>query len=163
MPNITTNHDITCTNFGCNLEFLCIVVSIPKILGFLSLWNGHVEIFSPPQAIENSRQFLLLRTNRFFTELLNSRWGSCLQFQKRPLNYHIYVPVRIKCLSCKGQRYKCSPPCTQCFLTPKLKGVEVLVIWTSWKCAQNRLTTLKLHINRSTLKDIVSLHRTASN
>ena len=78
MPNITTNHDITYTNFGCNLEFLCIVVSIPKILGFLSLWNGHVEIFSPPQAIENSRQFLLLRTNRFFTELLNSRWGSCL-------------------------------------------------------------------------------------
>ena len=55
MPNITTNHDITYTNFGCNLEFLCIVVSIPKILGFLSLWNGHVEIFSPPQAIENSR------------------------------------------------------------------------------------------------------------
>ena len=24
-------------------------------------WNSHLEIFSPPQAIENSRQFLLLR------------------------------------------------------------------------------------------------------
>ena len=26
-------------------------------------WNGHPEIFSLPQAIENSRQFLLLRTD----------------------------------------------------------------------------------------------------
>ena len=26
-------------------------------------WNGHIEIFSLPQAIENSRQFLLLRTD----------------------------------------------------------------------------------------------------
>ena len=26
-------------------------------------WNGHLGIFSLPQAIENSRQFLLLRTD----------------------------------------------------------------------------------------------------
>ena len=26
-------------------------------------WNGHLEIFSLPPAIENSRQFLLLRTD----------------------------------------------------------------------------------------------------
>ena len=26
-------------------------------------WNGHLEIFSHPQAIENSRQYLLLRTD----------------------------------------------------------------------------------------------------
>ena len=26
-------------------------------------WNGHLEIFSLPQAIENSRQFLPLRTD----------------------------------------------------------------------------------------------------
>ena len=35
--NITTNHDITYTNFTCDLKFLCIAFSIPKILGFLSL------------------------------------------------------------------------------------------------------------------------------
>ena len=34
-------------------------------------WNGHQEIFSLPQDIENSRQFLLLQTD-IFTE--NSRW-----------------------------------------------------------------------------------------
>ena len=26
-------------------------------------WNGHLEMFSVPQAIENSREFLLLRTD----------------------------------------------------------------------------------------------------
>ena len=26
-------------------------------------WNGHLEIFSLPQAIENVRQFVLLRTD----------------------------------------------------------------------------------------------------
>ena len=26
-------------------------------------WNGHIEIFSLPQVIENSRQYLLLRTD----------------------------------------------------------------------------------------------------
>ena len=26
-------------------------------------WNGHLECFSPPQDIENCRQFLLLRTD----------------------------------------------------------------------------------------------------
>ena len=35
--NITTNHDITYTNFTCDLKFLCMAFSIPKILGFLSL------------------------------------------------------------------------------------------------------------------------------
>ena len=29
-------------------------------------WNGHLEIFSPPEAIENSRQFLFLRTDVFY-------------------------------------------------------------------------------------------------
>ena len=28
-------------------------------------WNGHLEIFSPPEAIENSRQFLFLRADIF--------------------------------------------------------------------------------------------------
>ena len=59
-----------------SLEF-----SIPKILGFLFLrkiekrreftitskiadeWDGHLEIFRLPQGIENSRQFLPLRTD----------------------------------------------------------------------------------------------------
>ena len=26
-------------------------------------WNGHLEIFSRPQVMENSRQYLLLRTD----------------------------------------------------------------------------------------------------
>ena len=29
-------------------------------------WNGHLEIFSRPQAIENSRQYLLLRKDNPF-------------------------------------------------------------------------------------------------
>ena len=29
-------------------------------------WNGHLEIFSPPEAIENSGQFLFLRTDIFY-------------------------------------------------------------------------------------------------
>ena len=41
--NITTNHDITYTNFTCDLKFLCIAFSIPKILGFLSLRKIPVE------------------------------------------------------------------------------------------------------------------------
>ena len=43
-------------------------IKLQKIVGYLLLkirklheWNSHVEIFSPPQAIENSRQFLLVR------------------------------------------------------------------------------------------------------
>ena len=36
-------------------------------------WNGHLEIFSLSQAIENSREFLpSLRTDNYYTE--NSRW-----------------------------------------------------------------------------------------
>ena len=33
-------------------------------------WNGHLEIFSPPEAIENSRQFLFLRTDIFTKQSL---------------------------------------------------------------------------------------------
>ena len=29
-------------------------------------WNGYLEIFSRPQAIENSRQYLLLRKDNLF-------------------------------------------------------------------------------------------------
>ena len=35
-------------------------IKLQKIVGE---WNGHLEILSPPQGIENSRQFLLLRTD----------------------------------------------------------------------------------------------------
>ena len=41
MPNVTTDHDITYTNFRCNLKFLCIAFSIPKILSFLSSKNTY--------------------------------------------------------------------------------------------------------------------------
>ena len=41
-------------------------IKLQEILGKLSKiiheWNGHLEITSLQQAIENSRQFLLLRT-----------------------------------------------------------------------------------------------------
>ena len=37
----------------------------------LQEWNGNLEIFSRPQAEENFRQRLLLRTDQYFTE--NSR------------------------------------------------------------------------------------------
>ena len=30
---------------------------------FVREWNGHLEIFGLPQVIENSRQYLLLRTD----------------------------------------------------------------------------------------------------
>ena len=29
-------------------------------------WNGHLEVFSRPQVIENSRQYSLLRSMRYF-------------------------------------------------------------------------------------------------
>ena len=35
-------------------------------------WNGHLEVFSRPQVIENSRQYSLLRSMRYFKG--NSRW-----------------------------------------------------------------------------------------
>ena len=45
-------------------------INLQKIVGNLSdkqiivhEWNGHLEIFSRPQVIENSRQYLLLRTD----------------------------------------------------------------------------------------------------
>ena len=41
-------------------------------LGKLHEWNGHLEILGLPQGIENSRQFLLLRTDISVTE--NCRW-----------------------------------------------------------------------------------------
>ena len=41
MPNVTTDHDITYTIFRCNLKFLCITFSIPKILSFLFTKNTY--------------------------------------------------------------------------------------------------------------------------
>ena len=38
-------------------------MKLPKIVG--NLLDSHLEIFSLPQGIENSRQFLLLRTDSF--------------------------------------------------------------------------------------------------
>ena len=37
-------------------------IKLQKIVGNL-LWNGHLEIFSRPQVIEKSRQYLPLRTD----------------------------------------------------------------------------------------------------
>ena len=37
-------------------------------------WNGHLEIFSLPQAIENSRQYLLLRTDILQKTVVGCRW-----------------------------------------------------------------------------------------
>ena len=41
MPNVTTDHDITYTNFSCTLKFLCTAFSIPEILSFLSTKNTY--------------------------------------------------------------------------------------------------------------------------
>ena len=38
-------------------------MKLPKTVG--NLLDSHLEIFSPPQGIENSRHFLLLRTDSF--------------------------------------------------------------------------------------------------
>ena len=146
MPNITTNHDITCTNFGCNLEFLCIVVSIPKILGFLSLRKIAMERscrnFQPSSSYRKFQAILILlpRTNRFFTELLNNRQVALFIVQKKTFRLSHLCSNKDQIPVAKANVI--SVGCTQCVLKPKLKGVEVLVIWTSRTCAQNRLTTL---------------------
>ena len=44
-------------------------------------WNGHLEIFSLPQAIENSRQFLLLRTDILQKTVLGCPWPSKVYVQ----------------------------------------------------------------------------------
>ena len=49
-----------------------IVGNLMDKLRKLRKWNGHLEILSLPQGIENSRQFLLLRTDISVTE--NCRW-----------------------------------------------------------------------------------------
>ena len=39
-------------------------IKLQKIVAdLLDEWYGHIEIFSRPQIIENSRQYLLLRTD----------------------------------------------------------------------------------------------------
>ena len=42
-------------------------------------WNGHPEIFSLPQAIENSRQFLGLRTDILQKTVVGCPWCYCLE------------------------------------------------------------------------------------
>ena len=36
---------------------------MPLPIQIVHEWNGHLEIFSRPQVIENSRQYLLLQTD----------------------------------------------------------------------------------------------------
>ena len=56
-------------------------INLQKIVGNLSdkqiivhEWNGHLEIFSGPQVIENSRQYLLLRTDILQKTVVGCPW-----------------------------------------------------------------------------------------
>ena len=56
-------------------------INLQKIVGNLSdkqiivhEWNGHLEIFSRPQVIENSRQYLLLRTDILQKTVVGCPW-----------------------------------------------------------------------------------------
>ena len=42
-------------------------------------WNGHVEIFSRPQVIEISRQYLLLRTDILQTKVVGCPCWFCMK------------------------------------------------------------------------------------
>ena len=64
-------------------------------------WNGHIEIFSRPQVIENSR---LASLKRYFTE--SSRWVSLLQGRQNILAcsknfnmFNIYLALHFSSLS----------------------------------------------------------------
>ena len=57
-------------------------------------WNGHLEICSRPQAIDNSRQYLLLRTD----VLQNNRWV--------PLVYGRTIDGQNE-ISCSGSKLLC--------------------------------------------------------
>ena len=43
-------------------------------------WNGHLEVFSRPQVIENSRQYFLYSLNSYFEE--NGRWVALADFHQ---------------------------------------------------------------------------------
>ena len=45
---------------------IIITIIIRKASKLVHEWKGYLEIFSRPQMIENSRQYLLLRTNISF-------------------------------------------------------------------------------------------------
>ena len=59
-------------------------------------------MFSPPQPIENSGEFLLLRTDRYFTE--NSRWVPLLgvPFTRNHANRRKTIIRLVKCARCVG-------------------------------------------------------------
>ena len=47
-------------------------------------WNGNLEIFSRPQVIENSRQYLLLRTASLQKTVVGCPWyGSLIYVSSR--------------------------------------------------------------------------------
>ena len=71
-------------------------MKLPKIVG--NLLDSHLEIFSLPQGIENSRQFLLLRTDSFQKTVVGCS-SSCHSTDEIELssidleeNYSVVVP-----------------------------------------------------------------------
>ena len=61
-------------------------MKLPKIVG--NLLDSHLEIFSLPQGIENSRQFLLLRTDSLQKTVVGCPCCDCrfLEEHARPLS-----------------------------------------------------------------------------
>ena len=61
-------------------------------------WNGDLEIFSRPQVIENSRQYVLLRTDILHKTVFGCPWNKlqlqlqCLQYQSRKLPVQLIQP-----------------------------------------------------------------------
>ena len=76
--------------------YVCMYV--PKIVG--NLLDSHLEIFSLPQGIENSRQFLLLRTDSLQKTVVGCPCCDCRFLEEHALplaisteeNYSVVVP-----------------------------------------------------------------------
>ena len=58
-------------------------MKLPKIVG--NLLDSHLEIFSPPHGIENSRQFLLLRTDSFEKTVVGCPCRDCRFLEEHAL------------------------------------------------------------------------------
>ena len=59
-------------------------------------WNGHLEMFSLPQPIEDARQFLFLRFNHIFISLLLKIRQSATLFTSFGSLFQHVVPLKTK-------------------------------------------------------------------
>ena len=84
----------------------CEKLNLDKLRKIVHDWNGHLEIVSRPRVIENSRQFLLLRTDILQKTVVGCPWAH--RRQRRQQSDHKHVQ-RLQ-LHCKWSRWREGPP-----------------------------------------------------